>query len=235
VTRALVRMRLTAFVRTGRALPSLLACLVVLGVIYGGGKAQAGEAYGFSAVALFPVLAWQVKLVLDTEPDVQRRLALATVGPRREITAGLLAATVAGAATVALALVVPWLVGALAIGGIEGPRQPGDLPLAAGLALGLWAHVAALIAAVGLGALASRPVTRSTLYGVAVLATGSVLAIVLGLRGSVAPWLVPPLMAAARDLARRPDGPDIVSLSAQAATWTAVVVAIYARLRRTRR
>ena len=232
--RALVRMRLAAFVRTGRALPPLLAGLVILGVIHGGGKAQAGEAYGFSAVALFPVLAWQVKLVLDTEPDVQRRLALATVGPRREITAGLLAATVAGAATVAFAMVVPWLVGALAIGGIEGPRKPGDLPLATGIALGSWAHLAALTAAVGLGALASRPVTRSALNGVAVLATGSVLAIVLGLRGSVAPWLVPPLMAAARDLAGRPDGPGVAALSAQAVTWTAAVVAIYLRLRRTR-
>lgn len=88
---ALVRMRLTAFLRSGRALPGLLGTLVVVGIIYGGGKSDAAEAYGFSAVALFPVIAWQAKLVLDTEPDVQRRLAVSAVGLRREIVAGLAA------------------------------------------------------------------------------------------------------------------------------------------------
>ena len=35
-------MRLAAFVRSGRALPPLIAALVVLGVIYGGGPSPAG-------------------------------------------------------------------------------------------------------------------------------------------------------------------------------------------------
>jgi len=231
---ALVRMRVAAFVRTGRALPSLLATLVVLGIIYGGGKAQAAEAYGFSAVALFPIIAWQAKLVLDTEPDVQRRLAITAVGHRRELAAGLAAATVIGLTTVVFAMLVPWVIGVVGIGGIEGPRAAGDLPLGAGIALGGWAHLASLVTAVGLGALASRPVTRSTLYGVAVLVTGSVLAIVLGLQGSFAPWIVPPLMAAARTLAKEPHAGSVIGLSAQAVLWAAVVVAGYARLRRTR-
>ncbi len=64
-----------------RALPGLLGTLVVVGIIYGGGESEAAEAYGFSAVALFPVIAWQAKLLLDTEPDVQRRLAVSAVGP----------------------------------------------------------------------------------------------------------------------------------------------------------
>ncbi|MEV4533533.1 hypothetical protein AB0J82_06855 [Asanoa sp. NPDC049518] len=217
---ALVRMRLTAFLRSGRALPGLLGTLVVVGIIYGGGKSDAAEAYGFSAVALFPVIAWQAKLVLDTEPDVQRRLAVSAVGLRREIVAGLAAAGIVGLGTVALAMVLPWLVG-----GITGPG---------GIAPGLWAHAAALAGAVGLGALASRPITRSTLYGVAVLVTGSVLAIVLGLDNSVAPWLAPPLMAAARHLAGRPESASILALTGQAALWAAVVGVIYARLRRSR-
>lgn len=58
---ALVRMRLAAFVRGGRALAPLIAVLVVLGVIYGGGASPASVAYGYSAAALFPVLAWQPK------------------------------------------------------------------------------------------------------------------------------------------------------------------------------
>ncbi|MDG4821225.1 hypothetical protein O7635_05060 [Asanoa sp. WMMD1127] len=216
----LVRMRLTAFLRSGRALPGLLGTLVVVGTIYGGGRSDAAEAYGFSAVALFPVIAWQVKLLLDTEPDVQRRLAITAVGLRREVTAGLAAAAVVGGATVALAMVLPWLVG-----GIEHP---------AGIGPGLWAHAASLVAAVGLGALASRPITRSTLYGIAVLVTGSVLAIVLGLDGSAVPWLAPPLMAAARTLADRRGSTGIPALTVQAALWAAVVITGYARFRRTR-
>ncbi len=62
---ALVRMRLAAFVRGGRALPPIIAALVVLGVIHGGGASAAAPAYGYSAIMLFPVLAWTTKLVLD--------------------------------------------------------------------------------------------------------------------------------------------------------------------------
>jgi len=217
---AVVRMRLTAYLRSGRALPGLLGTLVVVGIIYGGGESEAAEAYGFSAVALFPVIAWQAKLLLDTEPDVQRRLAVSAVGLRREVIAGLVAAGVVGLVTVALAMALPWLVG-----GIKGPG---------GIVPGLWAHAAALVAAVALGALASRPITRSTLYGIAVLVTGSVLAIVLGLDNSVAPWLAPPLMATARNLAGQPGSASIPALTVQAVLWAAIVGAIYARLRRTR-
>jgi hypothetical protein len=150
------------------------AALVLLGVLYGGGAAQAAEAYGYSAAMLFPILAWQAKLVLDAEPDVQRRLAIVAVGPRRELTAGLLAALGFALVTGGFALVVPWLVG-----GITGPVDAGDLPLGEGIALGVRAHLAAV--AVALGGLASRAVTRTTLYGVAVLAVGAVLTIVPGL------------------------------------------------------
>lgn len=135
---ALVRLRLAGFLRTGRALAPVLAGLLALGVLYGGGRAQPAEAYGVSAVVLFPVLAWQTKILLDVEPDVQRRLARVVLGPARERAAGLLAAAVAGLGTVAVALVFPWLVG-----GVTGPAGPGDRPLAEGLALGLWAHLLA--------------------------------------------------------------------------------------------
>lgn len=136
---ALLRLRLAGFLRTGRAVAPLLAGLVVLGTLYGGGRAQAGEAYGVSAVVLFPVLAWQTKVLLDAEPDGQRRLAQVTVGARRERIAGLLAAVVAALGTVAVALVFPWLVG-----GVTGPVEPGDRSIAVGLLLGLWAHLLAV-------------------------------------------------------------------------------------------
>ena len=119
------RMRLAGFVRTGRALAPLLAGLVVLGMLYGGGQAQAGEAYGVSAVVLFPVLAWQTKLLLDIEPDVQRRLAVSrSAAGRRELPPGLLAAGAGRPGQRAVALVLPWPLGRRR----QWAAHPGDRP-----------------------------------------------------------------------------------------------------------
>ncbi|MFG1915749.1 hypothetical protein [Micromonospora sp. NPDC048898] len=224
---ALVRMRLAGFLRTGRALAPLLAGLVVLGTLYGGSPAQPAEAYGVSAVVLFPVLAWQTKILLDVEPDVQRRLAQVTVGVARERLAGLLAAGVAALATVAVALLFPWLVG-----GVTGPVEPGDRSIPVGLALGLWAHLLAVPAAVALGALASRASVGGAAYGVAVLTLGGVGAVVLGLSGSVAPWLAPPIMAAARATGGHATALTLLALSGWALAWSAAVVGGYLWRRR---
>jgi hypothetical protein len=230
---ALVGMRLAAFTRSGGALAPLIAGLVVIGVIYGGGPAQAGAAYGFSALMLFPVLAWQAKLLLDAEPGVQRRLARVAVGARREVSAGVLAATLLGLVTCGIAMISPWV-----FGGIKGPDPGTDQPsLASGIALGVLAHVLAVPAAVALGALASRAVTRSVVVGVTVLVGGSIVAIVFGRQESVAPWLVPPVMAVARTLSQA-HGPapasTLLILTAQALLWSAVAFAGYAGLRRRR-
>ncbi|SCG80801.1 hypothetical protein GA0070609_6654 [Micromonospora echinaurantiaca] len=226
---ALVRLRLAGFLRTGRALAPVLAGLVALGVLYGGGRAQPGEAYGVSAAVLFPVLAWQTKVLLDVEPDGQRRLARVVAGVRGEQVAGLLAAGVAGLGTVAVALVFPWLVG-----GVTGPVEPGDHAVVIGVTLGAWAHLLVVPAAVALGALASRASTGSAGYGVAVLAVGGVGAVVLGLSGSVAPWLAPPVMATARAVAGDPTLPSGALLTAWAAGWSAVALAGYSWRRRSR-
>jgi hypothetical protein len=222
---ALVRMRLAGFVRGGRALPPLIAFLVVLGVIYGGGASPAAAAYGYSAAALFPVLAWQTKLLLDTEPDVQRRLARVAVGARREALAGLITAALLGLAVCVLAMGTPWLFGA-----IDTTKAP-----VSGVLLGVLAHLLALPPAVALGALASRAVTRSARNGVAVLVVAAVLVVVLGLRGSFAPWLVPPVMATARQLNGDavPPATTVLLLCVWALTWCAVALTGYSRLRRT--
>ncbi|MFG1798930.1 hypothetical protein ACGFI4_01965 [Micromonospora carbonacea] len=226
---ALVRLRLAGFLRTGRAVAPLLAGLLALGILYGGGRAQPAEAYGVSAVVLFPVLAWQTKLLLDVEPDVQRRLALVLAGAVREWAAGLLAALVAGLGTVAVALVFPWLVG-----GVTGQAEPGGPSVAAGVALGVWAHLLALPAAVALGALASRAVTGSAGYGVAVLALGAVGSLVLGLSDSVAPWLAPPVLPVARAAAAGPSPAAVALFTAWAVAWSAAALTGYAWRRRAR-
>ncbi|MFD6660798.1 hypothetical protein ACFWDK_00270 [Micromonospora chalcea] len=226
---ALVRLRLAGFLRTGRALAPVLAGLLVLGVLYGGGRARPAEAYGASAVVLFPVLAWQTKILLDVEPDVQRRLARVVAGPARERAAGLLAALVAGLAVVVVALALPW-----PLGGVTAAAGAGERPALVGVALGLWAHLLALPAAVALGALASRAVTRSAGYGVAVLVTGAVGVVVLGLSGSVAPWLAPPVMATARAVTGPVAAGAGLLLTGWAALWAAVALTGYAWARRTR-
>ncbi|TDC29841.1 hypothetical protein E1211_25320 [Micromonospora sp. 15K316] len=226
---ALIRLRLAGFLRTGRAVAPLLAGLVALGILYGGGRAQPAEAYGVSAVVLFPVLAWQTKLLLDVEPDGQRRLAQVVVGVRRERSAGLLAATFAALGTVAVALVFPWLVG-----GVTAVVEPGGRSVGVGIALGLWAHLLAVPPAVLLGALASRACTGSAGYGVAVLALGGVGAIVFGLSGSAVPWLVPPIMATARATTGALTAPAAALLTFWAVAWSAVVLGGYLWWRRSR-
>ncbi|MFD0593298.1 hypothetical protein ACFQZ4_12685 [Catellatospora coxensis] len=181
---ALTRMRLHGFVRTGRAVAPLIAALAALSILYGGGQAEAGEAYGVSALVAFPVLAWQTKILLDVEPDVQRRLARVALGSAaRETAAGLLAAAVAGLGTIAVALAAPWV--------FQAVKADANVPVGVAVLIGLGVHLLALGPAVALGALASRAVVRTAGMGVAVLVTGSVLAVVLGLQGSPAPGWCP--------------------------------------------
>ncbi|WP_433210949.1 hypothetical protein ACQP00_49485 [Dactylosporangium sp. CS-047395] len=223
---ALIRMRLAGFVQTGRAAAPVLAALVVLSILYGGGQAQAGEAYGVSAAILFAVLAWQTKILLDVEPDVQRRLGrVAAGGAGREIVAGLLAAVLAGLPLVLIAMVLPWLVG-----GVTTPKA-GDPSLASGIAMGLWAHLLLLLPAVALGGLASRAVTVQAARGLAVLVAGIVFTIVFGLKSFPVPWLAPPVMVTARDTVGAAHLPAIALATGWGLLWTAVAAGIYGRLR----
>ncbi|WP_426508132.1 hypothetical protein ACPPVO_57230 [Dactylosporangium sp. McL0621] len=223
---ALIRMRLTGFVQTGRAAAPLLAALVVLSVLYGGGQAQAGEAYGVSAAVLFAVFAWQTKVLLDVEPDVQRRLGRVAVGGAgREISAGLVAAVLAGLPLVLIAMILPWVVG-----GVTTPRA-GDPSLSTGIALGLWAHLLLLLPAVALGGLASRAVTVQAARGLTVLVAGVVFAIVFGLKSFPVPWLAPPVMTTARDTIGAAHLPALIVTTLWAVAWSAVSVLAYGRIR----
>lgn len=223
---AIVRLRLAGYVRGFYAIAPTLAGLVVLALLYGGGVAQAGEAYGVSAIVMFPVLAWQTKILLDAEPDVQRRLVRVSGGSaEREIGAGLLAAAVAAGPTIVLALALPW-----AFGGVTA----GKASLAAVLAIGLWTHVLAGLAAIGLGAWSSRVVSRSAGVAVCVLAGGSVLALVLGLGHGPLRWLAPPLVAVARATATGLHGGAAFGLTLWAVAWAGVVLAGYWTLRHSR-
>lgn len=225
---ALVWMRLLAYVRTQVAFAPLLAALVVLAIFYGGGQARPTEAYGMSAVVLFPVLAWQVKILLDVEPDVQRRIAATAIGSRtKEVAAGLVAASLTALPTVLAGMVLPWVVG-----GVTMAKSP--VSLGAAVLSGLWAHLIAIPGAVALGALASRAISRTAGNGVSILVTGFVLAIVLGLKGSPLPWLMPPLMPVSRAVVPGATFTQVAWLTLWAMIWSAIVLSGYFRLRHTR-
>jgi hypothetical protein len=228
---ALTRMRLYAYLRTGRFVAPVLTCLVVIGIYYGGGGSEpVGQAYGVNAMLLFPVLAWQAKLLLDVEPEVQRRLARVAVGSTaRDLGAGIAAAVLAAFPLIVLSLVAPWL-----LGGVRGPISPGEPTLAAGLTVGLWAHLVVIAPAVLLGAWASRAITRTFGLGAIVLVGGAVLTLVLGLTGSPLWWVAPPMLSITRTTTHGlvPAGVALVTL--HALMWTVVALAGYGRVRRVR-
>jgi hypothetical protein len=229
---ALMRMRLAAYVRTQVAFAPSLAALVILGIFYGGGQAPPEEAYGVSAVVLFPILAWQAKILFDVEPDVQRSIAATAVGSRvREIGCGIGAAFATAVPLVLVALAAPWLLNAVIV-----PASGGCAAMS--VLYGLWVHLLAVPPAVALGAISSRAVVRSAGNSAAMLASGFVLALVLGLKGSPVPWLMPPLMPVARLMfsasgCHAVAGLSVLGVSLWSLAWAAVVLAVYARLRRT--
>lgn len=123
-------------------------------------------------------------------------------------------------------MLAPWL-----FNGIETGTGLGS-----GIALGVLAHLLAVPPALALGALASRAVTGSVRNVVTVLVVAAVLVVVLGLKHSFAPWLVPPVMATARALndAAAPPAGTLWLLVVWAVLWCAAAFAGYGWLRRAR-
>jgi hypothetical protein len=224
---AVARLRLAGYVRSYAAIAPTLAGLVVVGLLYGGGIALAGEAYGVSALVLLPVFAWQTKILLDAEPDVQRRLVRVSAGSAdREIGAGLLAAAATTVPTTLLGLALPWVFNGV---------KTGPHGLAADLATGVWTHLLAAVAGVALGAWASRAVARTAGVAVCVLAGGSVLAVVVGLARPPAGLLAPPLVTVARHTAQNTlTVASFAGLTLWGVAWAAVVLDAYWSLRRRR-
>jgi hypothetical protein len=224
---AAAQLRLAGYVRSYAAVAPTLAGLVVLALLYGGGIALAGEAYGVSALVLLPVYAWQTKILLDAEPDVQRRLVRVSVGSAdREIGAGLLAAAVTTVPTTLLALALPWV--------FHGVKA-GPHGLAVDLATGVWTHLLAAAAGVALGAWASRAAVRTPGIAVCVLAGGSVLTVVFGIAPAPVDLLAPPLITVAQHTARNNlTAAGLAGLTLWGVAWAACVLAAYWRLRRRR-
>ncbi|MFD2080338.1 hypothetical protein SAMN05421678_11080 [Actinopolymorpha cephalotaxi] len=224
-TLALTRMRLVSYVASQRAWPPWVAGLALVLAAHAGGRSAPNQAYAFSAALLFAVFGWQAKTVLDTEPDGQRLLSRAAVGSgAREVVAGLLAALAAAVPVVVVAVVVPYAVGALKI---RGPALPW-------LGFGAWIHLLAVLAGIGVGALASRVVVARAGWSALILVGAPVAVLVLGSRDApAARVLVPPLISAAR-LESAADLGGLLTATLHATVWAAVLLAVYGALRRTR-
>ncbi|MFG1924406.1 hypothetical protein [Cryptosporangium sp. NPDC048952] len=222
---ALAWSRVNGYARTRRALAPLIATLVLLAILHAGGAAPGVEAYGTSALVLLPVLAWQAKLVLDAEPDDQRLLSSTVVGgPGREVIAGLVAALLPAVLTIVVALVLPWVIGAI---------QSGHA--LSGLLFGLWIHLLSALTGLAIGAWASRATSPDLGRATLTLVIGVVLVLALG-SGSVDPlgWLVPRLTSSVR-AANNNAFVDVLLLSIHALAWIALVLAGYTRARLTTR
>jgi hypothetical protein len=218
-------MRFSGYARSQRVLAPVLATLAVLAVVHNGGPVDPTDAYGFSAMALFGVLAWQSKLAFDTEPDAQRQLSYLAIGSaRRDVGAGLVAAVITAVPTIAVALAAPWVLGAI--------RAES---MGSALALGLWVHLVAAVPALAVGALASRPITLTRGWGAATLVGATVLVLVLDVAEiKVVRWLVPQLLGPAK-AALHGDVLYGVIVTAHALVWSAALVGLYLLIRHRRR
>jgi hypothetical protein len=206
-------------------LAPVLATLGILAAIHNGGRSTPTEVYGFSAIVLFGIMGWQVKLAFDTEPDSQRQLSYLAVGSaRRDVTAGLISAALTALPTIAVGVAAPW------IAGVIDADSPGPA-----VALGLWIHFVAAVPAVAIGAIASRPITRTRGWGVTVLVGATVLVLVLGVADVPGiRWLAPQLVGAMR-AARRGDVIDSALITLHAIVWSALLLLGYFGLRNRRR
>jgi hypothetical protein len=222
---ALARMRFSGYARSQRVLAPVLATLAVLAVVHNGGTAAPTDAYGFSAMALFGIIAWQSKLAFDTEPDAQRQLSYLSIGSaRRDVGAGLVAAALTAVPTVVVAVAAPWVLGAITADSVGGA-----------VALGVWVHLVAAVPAVAVGALASRPITLTRGWGAATLVGATVLVLVLDVaQVKVVRWLVPQLLGPAK-AALHGDVLYGVVVSLHALIWSAALVGLYLLLRHRRR
>lgn len=211
---------LTAFRLRGAATArTLLAPVVALAALQAIALAGDGAPSAVSmttAVALaFPLLGWAARQVLDAEPDEQGRLSLLAVGGQGRATLAGLAAALAVALPLAL-LCVLW--GELHVDAHGRPVAA----LVAGLAVG----AAVAVAAVALGALASRRTCGDEALPVLLLVGVPVLTAVLGLsHAPVLPHLVPPLTAVVRAAYDGRLTAAAPSLVVQVLAWSALVVA----------
>lgn len=188
---ALVRYQLALLLRSQRWLPPLLLYAAIAAVGLQQGQPLL-DSLGFAAAALLPVSAWLVRVCVTGEPEAARACVAAAAGPARthlaSLLAGLLAATVLGAA------------GVLVVTVLSDPHTNDGrtaVPLVPAAGAGLLAALTCVLFGTAVGALCNRPFLRSPGWAV----PSSLLAVLLVLVAGASPAnaAVRGLVSASRD------------------------------------
>jgi hypothetical protein len=144
---ALCRYQLADFVRSQRWVPPLLVYLIVLGLVYSLDAGPAVPAYGATAVALFPIVAWLTRMMLSAEDPVAREITAATARGQLRGQAALLVS--AGVAT------LPFVVLSIGWAGVANHHNIHGWHAWLG---GVGIHLVFVLLGVGLGALLAPPI-----------------------------------------------------------------------------
>jgi hypothetical protein len=226
---ATMRFQFAGYARSTRILHPLLALALLLAIVFssplGGTPAEvrsgALTALGDLAALSFPIYAWAARALLDTEPDAQRHIGIVVLGRWRAMACGVSTAALVNACLALVAAAYP-VFEAVRLG-----VRMSLLPAVALLPL-------SALAATALGALTSRAVIRSPGTSILVLLGAYVADLLLGL-GPLRVLTVPLIewMGAAGR------GPSALiaafpAFALRTVAWTALALALYARLRRGR-
>jgi hypothetical protein len=223
---ALVRFRVSGYVRSQRALYPLIvvALLVFLMLIQSPGAEHGARltvgTLGDLAAIMVPIWAWTARALLDTEPDVQRDLsALAAGRPWTSVVAGLLAAYGTNAALAGMTLAVPVVHGLT--------FNVGAPALLAGAALQLLVAVPATL----LGGWTARALIPSPAISTLILLGGCLMLLLLSM-GPLA-WLSIPMIEWLRAARTGPAAftSAFPGVALHIAGWSAVVGAAYIGIR----
>ncbi|MCX5203498.1 ABC transporter [Streptomyces sp. NBC_00237] len=168
----LVRYQFALLATSQRWLAPVLLYAAFVAVGVQGGQPVL-DSLGYGAAALLPVAAWLARLCVSNEPPAARHCVAAATSPSRAHLAALLTAfgCAAGLGAVATAFVV--LVSRWA--DTEGHVRINPLTAAGA---GLLAVLVCALLGTAVGALGSRPVLHGTGWGLALTATGVLLALV---------------------------------------------------------
>ncbi|KAK1186304.1 ABC transporter [Streptomyces sp. NBS 14/10] len=170
---ALLRYQAALLARSQRWVPPvvLYGAFMAIGVMAG---QPILDSFGYAAAALLPIAAWLVRVCVNNEPTAARNCAAAAAGPARvhlsSVVTGLAAAAGLG------------VVGALFVALISDPKtsdQRIDVSRWDATAAGLLAALTCALLGAAIGALFSRPLLRSTGWGIQATAVASLLVLVV--------------------------------------------------------
>jgi hypothetical protein len=172
---AVGRYLIAQYLASRRWVAPFLLLIVGVVVVYAQPPNPVLDTAGGAAALLVLVQAWFALTFLNSQPDDDRQLLVATVGGRRFVFGRLGGLGALIVVSSLLTLAYPWVSGRFE-----------TAPSAAELAIILLANIVCAAAGSALAALFARPATRSRAVALLAIGTGLVVTVPLGLSPSVA-------------------------------------------------